>query len=269
MIVPRTHEDRTGTRFACLPDSHGIFADQEAVACSMALVARHRPEVLVLLGDHVDFYALSRFDKDPKRMLCLQDDLDAGHAFVKAARKAAPHARILYLEGNHENRLQRWLHAKGPEVSGLVERLGKGRNGSRRQLLSVPYLLGLGDLGVAWVSGGSRDVGGITFKHGNLVRSKAGATAMAELEREGTSGASGHTHRIGHASKTTRGGVFGWWECGCLCDLKPDYMPGQIPDWQHGCAYGSFAEGSRGRFYMNVAHIIRGKAMYGDKVVYA
>ena len=265
----RTRKDRVGTRFGCLPDSHGIFADPEAVACSMALMARHRPEVLVLLGDHVDFYALSRFDKDPKRMLCLQDDLDAGHAFVKAARKAAPHARILYLEGNHENRLQRWLHAKGPEVSGLVERLGKGRNGSRRQLLSVPYLLGLGDLGVAWVSGGSRDVGGITFKHGNLVRSKAGATAMAELEREGTSGASGHTHRICHASKTTRGGVFGWWECGCLCDLKPDYMPGQIPDWQHGVAYGSFAEGSRGRFYMNVAHIIRGKAMYGDKVVSA
>lgn len=257
------------TPFACFPDTHGIFGDDEAIACALHLSRRVKPEIVILLGDHVDFYALSRFDKDPRRLLNLQEDLDAGHAFVKKVRRAHPNARIIYLEGNHENRLQRWLHGTAPQATALKERLAKGRRGSRRQLLSLPYLLGLGELGVQYVDGGSKSLGGITFKHGNLVRSEAGATAMAEMKKEGTSGCSGHTHRIGHASKTNRAGVFGWWESGCLCGLTPDYMAGQVPDWQHGMTYGAFASGRSGRFYMTTAHIIAGKTMHGDKVVSA
>lgn len=268
--MPRTLQDARATRFVCPPDSHGIFGDERAIGCSLALTRKVKPDVVFLLGDHVDFYAISRFDKDPKRLLSLQEDLDAAERFVAAFRKAAPNAAIYYLEGNHENRLQRWLHSKGPEFTVLKERVRlKRKNGSRRQLLSVPYLLGLGDYGVKWVGGGSKHVGGITFKHGNLVRSRGGATAMAELAKEGTSGVSGHTHRIGHAALTNRGGVYGWNEGGCLCGLDPDYMEGQVPDWQHGTTYGAWANGMSGRFYMTTAHIIDGKTMYGDKVVSA
>ena len=249
----RTSKDAPGSRFAYLPDSHGVFADERAVACAMAFVRAHKPDLLVLGGDHVDFYQLSRFDKDPRRALDLQADIDAGEAFVKAARKAAPKARIVYLEGNHENRLSRWLWGKGAELLSL--------RGMR-----VPSLLHLGKYGVTYRESGVLRVGAVTFKHGTAVRSRAGYTATAELEREGTSGCSGHTHRIGEVSKTNRGGTYKWVEAGCLCQLTPEYMRGQVPDWQHGLAYGAFAGR---RFSLHTAHIIDGKTMYGDKVVSA
>jgi len=58
-------------------------------------------------------------------------------------------------------------------------------------------------------------------------------------------------------------------EAGCLCSLRPEYMVGQVPDWQHGLAYGAWAGGRSKRFSLHTAHIIDGKTMYGDKVVSA
>ena len=251
--MPRTHEDRAGSRFVYLPDPHGVFQDDEAVACAMAFTRSHRPDLVVVGGDVVDFYQLSKFDKDPRRALDLQKDLDAGEAFIAGVRKAAPHARIIYLQGNHEHRLTRWLWGKGAELLNL-----RGMN--------VPSLLNLRHYGVQYVEEGVKVIGSLTFKHGTAVRSRAGYTATAELEREGTSGCSGHTHRIGEVSKTNRGGTYKWVESGCLCQLTPEYMRGQVPDWQHGLAYGAFAGR---RFSLHTAHIIDGKTMYGDKVVSA
>ena len=249
-------KDARARRFAYLPDSHGVFSDPEAVACAMAFVRAHKPEVVICGGDHVDFYALSRFDKDPRRALELQDDLDAGAAFVAAARKAAPNAKLYYLQGNHEARLTRWLFSKAAELVNL-----RGMN--------VPSLLGLNRYKCRYVESGALQMGAILFKHGNVVRSRAGYTATGELEREGVSGCSGHTHRIGEVSKTNRGGTYKWVEAGCLCQLTPEYMVGQIPDWQHGLAYGAWAGGGSKRFSLHTAHIIDGKTMYGDKVVSA
>lgn len=249
----RTRKDARRSRFVYLPDSHGVFADPEAVACSLAFVRAHKPDLVVCGGDHVDFYQLSKFDKDPQRVLGLQDDLDAGQAFVAAVRKAAPKASMVYLQGNHEHRLTRWLWSKGAELLKL-----RG--------LNVPSLLHLSKYGCRYVEEGVLQVGALTFKHGDVVRSRSGYTATGELEREGTSGCSGHTHRIGEVSKTNRGGTYKWVEAGCLCGLKPEYARGRVMDWQHGLAYGAFA-GSR--FSLHTAHIIGGKTMYGDKVVSA
>jgi len=37
----------------------------------------------------------------------------------------------------------------------------------------------------------------VLFKHGNIVRQHSSYSAKAEMDKEGTSGASGHTHRLG------------------------------------------------------------------------
>ncbi len=244
-----------GIRFLYLPDSHGSFADPAAVECAMRFGRLHRPELVVLGGDHVDFYQLSSYDKNPERIGGLQADIDAGAEFVRKVRKSFPNARVYYLQGNHEDRMRRFIWKHGPALKSL-------------RSLSLPHLLRLGDHAVKYVEDGLLQIRKLTFKHGNIVRNKSGLTALAELEREGSSGVSGHTHRISEVSKTNRAGTYKWVEAGCLCSLRPEYMPGQVPDWQHGLAHGAFVEGGD-RFTLSTAHIIGGKTMYGSKVVAA
>lgn len=246
--------DATATRFVYLPDPHGTFIDWQAAECALAFTRAHKPHIVVVGGDVVDFYQLSRFDKNPTRALGLQDDIDAGKRFLAGVRKHAKHARILYLEGNHENRLTRWLWGPGAAVVKL-------------QGMSVPSLLRVAEHGIRYVESGVWQHKTLCFKHGHYVRSRAGYTATAELQREGMSGCSGHTHRIGEVSLTNRGGTYKWVEAGCLCQLTPEYMVGQTPDWQQGLAYGTFMAG--GRFALHTAHILSGKTLYGDKVVAA
>lgn len=247
-------ESDHAVRFVYLPDPHGTFCDWEAAECGFAFTRRHRPNVVVVGGDVVDFYQLSRFDKNPERALDLPNDLAAGSRFLAGVRRAAPHARLVYLQGNHEARLGRWLWGPGAAILKLPE-------------ISVPRLLEVSRHGARYVEEGVWTLGRLTFKHGQFVRSRSGLSARAELDREGTSGCSGHTHRIAEVSVTTRGGFYKWVEAGCLCSLRPEYMPGQVPDWQQGLAYGAILPG--GRFTLHTAHIIKGKTMYGDRLVEA
>jgi predicted phosphodiesterase len=242
-------------RFLYLPDSHGTYADPEAVSCALRFGRLHKPQIVILGGDHVDFYQLSSFDKNPQRMQGLQDDIDAGAAFVRQVRHSFKDARIFYLQGNHEDRLRRFIWKKGPELKSL-------------RSMNLPSLLGLGESRVQYKEDGVLQIRRLTFKHGNAVRQLSGYTAHAEMQREGTSGVSGHTHRISEVSKTDRSGTYKWVESGCLCSLRPEYMPGQVPNWQQGLSYGAFAGGSD-RFSLSTAHIIKGKTMYGDRVVTA
>ena len=242
-------------RFLYLPDSHGTYADPEAVSCALRFGRAHKPQLVILGGDHVDFYQLSAYDKNPERMQGLQADIDAGAAFVRSVRHSFKDARIFYLQGNHEDRLRRFIWQKASVLQSLKS-------------FSLPHLLRLGESNVKYVETGIMQVRRLTFKHGNIVRARSGQTAQAEMDREGTSGVSGHTHRISEVSKTTRGGTFKWAESGCLCELQPEYMVGKVSDWQQGVSYGAF-EGGGNLFSLSTAHIIKGRTMYGGRVITA
>ena len=58
-------------------DIHAPFHDEKAVGVALALSKHIKPDVIVLNGDIADFYACSRFSKQPTRALQLQDELDS------------------------------------------------------------------------------------------------------------------------------------------------------------------------------------------------
>ena len=57
-----TEHPEEGYRFVCLPDSHGYLIDWQAAEAACAFVRYYRPVRIFLLGDHVDFASISRFD---------------------------------------------------------------------------------------------------------------------------------------------------------------------------------------------------------------
>jgi hypothetical protein len=182
------------------------------------------PDVLFLGGDEIDFFQISKFNPDPERLHQLQDDIDYTYDLLKKYRKAAgERCRIIYLQGNHEERLQSytWRHAQA--FSSL-------------RSLRVPKLLGLDDFGMEWVESGFLEYKGMIFKHGNSVRGRAGYSATAEMDRFWRSGISGHTHRLAHIAKTVHKGSAEWVEAGCGCELL-DYIKGGPGDWRQGMAY--------------------------------
>lgn len=240
-------------RSVFIPDLHVPYHDEKAFACALNFVKAFQPDFIFIIGDWVDFYQLSKFDKNPARIHQLQDDIDASVKCLRRLRATAPKAKIYFIKGNHCHRLTRFLWSAAAALASL-------------RALTVPELLNFKELDIEYVEAGSMMFHGFLVKHGNVVRTRSGYSATGELEKAGVSGISGHTHRLSHIFKRHYGGMYAWAEIGCLCQLSPEYMEGQIPDWQHGLAFGYFKKGDN-RFIVHVLPIIKGKLIFDGKEI--
>lgn len=203
-----------------LSDQHIPFQDPLIEDLTIEFLKEHKPKVIHLLGDILDFYSLSRFDKDPARKQSLQGELDGALKYFARLRKACPRARIIYSEGNHENRLRRYLWSQAQALSDL-------------RSLTFEELLGLKEHRIEWVDASKPyRIGKLLFIHGELVRRHSGASAKGHMDKFGCNVIHGHTHRLGAHYHRTFDTMMGAWENGCLCDLNPEYAT--CPDWQNG-----------------------------------
>lgn len=200
------------------------------------------------MGDVIDFYAISRFVRDPKRSLELQSEIDSAVDVLRQIKKSSGNAKIILLRGNHEHRLQKYLWTTAKELSGL-------------DCLDVPELLHLKEMGIEYAEKGRVNFKGLIIKHGQIVRKFSAYTAKGELEKHGRSGVSAHTHRAGTHYSNKDGGYYVWMEFGCGCRLDPEYMEGETPDWQQGWGVGFFKERSE-RYFLNFVPFVNGKAFY-------
>lgn len=239
-------------RSAFVSDLHIPHQDRDVVRVVLAFLKEWRPTFVGLVGDVVDFYALSKFDKDPNRKLQLQDDLDHLDRFLTDLRETVgPDCKVVYVEGNHEARLKAFLW-RNPEFCNL-------------RILQPGSLLDLDKHNIEWVPQ-SRVYRhhGFIITHGTKVRAHSSYSAKAEFDRWGSSGLSGHTHRAGMYRRRTWDVDAVWYELGCLCELNPEYVVG-APDWQHGFAIGEFINGDQ-RFQITPVAVPNRKILWNGKL---
>lgn len=254
-----------GVRAVLYGDTHFPFHDERALAAVLDIAQRFDPTLVVHMGDLVDCYHLSRFDKNPNRLHTLQDEVDLARAHLAAVRATLPLTDIVYLAGNHEDRLERTLwQLEG--TAAVLNHLTKFR-----EYMTWPALLGLHELGITFVptEGQTRIelLPKMILKHGSVVRKWSAMTARAEWEKYGHSGASGHTHRLGlYFHGKHGGGAHTWAETGCTCTLRPEYA--LDPDWQQGCVLVTIDRRS-GAFAWEPIYVRDGKAMWRDQLVAA
>ena len=232
-----------------LTDWHVPYEDKSALKAAFAFCEKYQPDVIVIHEAH-DFYALSKFDKDPRRENELQEEIDVVVKYMRKLRKMCPDSRIIMLESNHLDRLRRYLWSNARALAGL-------------RALKLESLLELQQLDVKLLPNWEHK--GILFKHGDIVRKSSGYTAKGEYDKEGTSGQTGHTHRLSAHYRTQRNGKFVWVECGCLCNLTPEYITG-IPDWQHGIGVVQF-EPDGSQYFSQPVPIINGKIYFGNELI--
>jgi UDP-2,3-diacylglucosamine pyrophosphatase LpxH len=233
---------------AVVNDQHFPFQDPIAIGLSTDFIRVHKPEVIHVLGDLLDFYCLSRFDKDPNRKGCLQGEIDEAKDYLAELRKACPRATIKYSLGNHENRLQKYIWQNSEELASL-------------RSLSLPHLLELEKLKISCHDDlHPYHEGPLLFVHGSIARKHSGYSAKAHYDRFGCPVIHGHTHRLGSYYHRVWDTQHGAWENGCLCSLDPHYL--LKPDWQQGFS-AIYFEGNH--FTVNSVPIINGTYVwFGD-----
>lgn len=208
-------------------DFHVPYHNVAIVDLFIQKIVVTKPNLIILNGDIMDCAAISSFDKAPDTAL-LQTEIDETIAILRRIRAAAGSAcEIVYLEGNHEARLHKWL-VKNPGLWGMT-------------CLTMPKLLELAEMQIKWLAYGKlyRNERLVAY-HGKAVSRHSAYTAKAEMDKLRISdkiGLSGHTHRLGWHVMTDDTGTSEWWESGCLADIdQADYMIG-LKNWQNGWLY--------------------------------
>lgn len=205
-----------------LSDIHLPYHDVEALEC--ALEHGHDADNIILNGDTVDFYATSRWDTDPNHR-DLTGELQAARQFLMHLRERFPVANIYFKIGNHEERWEKFLWRKAPELCGVPD-------------FKMEKLLRFEDLDIQEIGGRQlTKAGGLWVLHGHEFFNTFDPVNFARTlqVKTGVCTIAGHKHKSSqHSVKSMDGDTIACWSVGCLCDLEPDYMP--VNQWNLGFA---------------------------------
>lgn len=257
--------------------------DEAALAVALAVVKAAKPSLVVLVGDNADLPEFGKYRLSVAFQQTTQATIDRLTLFLAELRQAAPAARIVWLAGNHEERLPNYLLDNAKAAFGLRRGTLPEERPSTWPLLSIPELLRMNEFGVEYIPGYPASHVWVTPRlkivHGEIVRSQS-STASAYLNREKTSVIFGHVHRREYAART-RDDHDGPREVmaaspGCLArvdgavpstkggtdlDGRPVYRG---EDWQQGIAVVPYRKDTGVFVYEQVA-ILQGWAMWRGK----
>lgn len=219
--------------------------DRRALDLTVQIIAELQPQRVHMLGDMLDAAELSdKYPREPRLLFTLQPALAETYWWWHDIRTVVPDAEAYYHEGNHEERLQRWLVAHFP----AVYELKRADAMDLPPVLSFENLIALDALQVSWIAGYPQDEAwsaDLRLRHGDVARSKPGTTGWAILQDADGDEAYGHIHRQELVTKTIyhrRGRREARAFCpGCLCHVD-GRVPGSSPDdyWQQGLVVRDF-----------------------------
>lgn len=236
-------------KWIAINDLHCPYQDKHCVELVLKFIHEQNPQGVVILGDLADFYQLSRFGRDPSRRDELADDLDEAAEILGSLRGIAPKARMVFLKGNHEDRLQKYLWTQSPELASLKQ-------------LQLSELLRLQQHRIEYYPDKDEfQLGDLHFMHGDIIRTHAGYTAKAMYDKHGVTLIHAHSHRDGKYTVRHRNGNFAVWENYCLCRLDPEYDT--FPNWSQGFSVITMAGN---RPYVEQIAIINRKFVYGGEI---
>lgn len=239
------HIDTPG-RWLVLSDIHIPAHHRQAIELAVEQGRREGVAGVLLNGDLMDSHEISEHDKDPSAPRYVRE-VELGGQFLRWLREQFPAARIVFKHGNHDERTDRYIFGRAPALFGL-------------EAVTLRGLLGLDAVGVETV-GGRRVVklGRLHVVHGHEYKGGGGVNPARWLYLRARSVAmTGHFHRTSeHHAKDISGKYEAAWSTGCLCDLRPLYMP--LNEWNHGWAMVEVA--SAGEFSVRNMRMFNGKAV--------
>lgn len=209
-------------RVLVLSDIHIPYHSIEALTAAFDYAKKMKPDAVLLNGDTIDFFGLSRYSKEPgKRDFAAE--LDAFREFFVILQRTF-RCKVYFKLGNHEERYNHFLWMKAGELAGVdefkLEEIIKAR-AEGIEVIGDKRIIRAGDLNIVH----GHEFGGSIFSPVNVARGL--------FLRAKTSALQGHNHQTSeHTESNMNGRITTTWSTGCLCELNPAYLP--INKWNHG-----------------------------------
>ena len=108
----------TPGRYLIVGDLHCPYHDDATLR--LILEAHANIDALILLGDVMDCFALSRWEPDPRERDFARE-IARGRELMAFFRDYYPQQRIIYKLGNHDERLEKYLACKAPELLDVAD----------------------------------------------------------------------------------------------------------------------------------------------------
>lgn len=209
-------------------DIHIPYHDERAINVALSYFKENQVDAIVFGGDLLDFYNLSRFDKDPEERTSTWEDIKIMLGFIDNVREAFPDTALIYKFGNHDERYENYIKQNCKEIFDfavlsmdyLINSFGKNDEerliASKRKVTIVTgkRVVKLGKLNI--VHGhefGKSIFSPVNPARGLYLRAKASCIC-------------GHHHQTSeHIESDINNSITGCWSVGCLSDLHPAYMP--------------------------------------------
>lgn len=208
-----------------LSDIHVPYHSEVALKAAVEHLKARQIVGLLLNGDVADFYSISRYVKNPANR-DFGDELAQVRQLLKWLRQEFPGVRMVYKQGNHEERYQHWLWQHAAELSLQPE-----------MCLEVWLHCNLYDIRMV---GDQLPVmlGKLPVLHGHEKGKGMSAPvnqARGAFLRLHHTVLEGHGHRTsGHCEPDMWGNEVFCWSTGCLADLRPEYA--RLNKYNHGFA---------------------------------
>ena len=233
-------------RTLILSDIHIPYQDNKAVQLALEYGKSKDIDCILLNGDLMDFYGASRFDKHPTAPK-IKDEFNKTRQFFEYLRSMFPDAKMVWKLGNHEERWEKYLIAKAPELFDVEE-------------FQLEIILQLAKFKIVMVKDKLPiKLGKLTVLHGHEMAGAAGGVnpSRSTFLKTIDNVLVGHYHRTSqHTEPTLSGHVYAVNSQGCLCGLTPAYM--RINKWNLGFSYCELDIKS-GDYVLHNLKIIKGK----------
>lgn len=236
-----------------MPDTHVPHESVEAWGVLLAAAKKLKPHVIVVLGDFADVESLSAHDKPNGRRVFLAEELPLVRARLRELEGLGA-GELIYVMGNHEYRLERYIAKHAPELDGIT---------------SWDALLGLGKWKVVPYNESYR-IGKLWLTH---TTGEAGDNAHRAAARTFMGSAMiGHTHRMGYEVRGKMGGapylaaMLGW--LGDPAKAKYMHDAKAATHWVNGFGVG-YMEPCSGIVHVQPIPIIKGRACFNGEIIAA
>ena len=234
------------SRTLIISDMHIPYQDNDSIQKAINYGKEKKVNCILINGDLLDMCSISRFGRD-WRQRQIHEEFEATRVFLNSLREHFPKAKIVFKYGNHDERYEKFLFLKAPEIFDCTD-------------FQLEVLLKLGELKIEVVKEKRPiRIGKLTVLHGHELFGGSGGvnpargTFLKTLENVVV----GHYHKTSSNTEASMyGDVFSVHSVGCLCGKTPYYMP--INKWNTGFAYCEL-EIKTGNYTFYNLKIINGK----------
>lgn len=209
-----------GQNILLLSDMHIPYHCKKSIDKALALGKKEKVDTILLNGDTVDFFTISRFNKTPDNPN-IQKEINTTVEILQYIRKMFPKAIIYFKIGNHELRLNKYLNDH-PELYSL-------------DCLKMDKLFKFDELKIRLIESNTiMQVSDFFISHGHETQAGGLTPARNMLMKQHCNFIFGHLHRSDEFQfRKPDASLIKTYSVGCLCNLYPEYWENN--NWNNGC----------------------------------